>query len=82
MLVTGTQTFKLTRAETSNTLLLVPPEGTCVSTEPTSPVKRGVSCGVPRGSFDAVAAVGFQYEVGYHYTGIFCPLVVYVCVLS
>ncbi|CAM9920275.1 unnamed protein product, partial [Ectocarpus sp. 4 AP-2014] len=32
VLVTGGQTFKLTKAETSNTLLLVPPEGTTAST--------------------------------------------------
>lgn len=81
MLVTGTQTFKLTRAETSNTLLLVPPEGTCVSAGPTSPVKRGVSCGVPGGGFEAVAAVGFQYEVGSHYSETFCALFMYVCVV-
>ena len=56
VLVTGTQTFKLTKAETSNTLLLMPPEGTSAG---------GGSTGTAVGEgFEAVAAVGFQFEVG------------------
>lgn len=54
VLVTGGQTFKLTKAETSNTLLLLPPEGT----------SAGTGSGARRGAgFEAVAAVGYQYEV-------------------
>lgn len=70
--MTGRQTFKLTKAETSNTLLLLPPEGT-LSTGGLRPsygddnegeLEAGMKQGERReGGFEAVAAVGFQYEV-------------------
>lgn len=71
VLVTGEQTFKLTKAETSNTLLLVPPEGTNGSGGTLS--RCGVNSGRGREGgggasgargFEAVAAVGCQFEVG------------------
>lgn len=76
VLVTGSQTFKLTKAETSNTLLLLPPpsEGNSDSLD-----KQSGSGGVPGSGeidcqpkvaatqefegFEAVAAIGYQYEV-------------------
>ncbi|CAN0094300.1 unnamed protein product, partial [Sphacelaria rigidula] len=62
VLVTEGKTFKLTKAETSNTLLLMPPEGTAVTSVPaTACGKGGGEAG--GGGFEAVAAVGFQYEV-------------------
>lgn len=74
VLVTGGQTFKLTKAETSNTLLLLPPEGTSVSGGSGSDSGSGGSSGGQGagdrgargavGGFEAVAAVGFQFEVG------------------
>lgn len=70
VLVTGGKTFKLTKAETSNTLLLLPPEGTGVgagadagdSDAEARMVGREGGGGGSSG-FEAVAAVGFQYEV-------------------
>lgn len=76
VLVTGGQTFKLTKAETSNTLLLMPPEGThCGREDGTGcPPEAGSANGPDRemggsgaaggGGFEAVAAIGFQFEVG------------------
>lgn len=94
VLVTGGQTFKLTKAETSNTLLLVPPEGTNGGGGSSSSISSdanglgngdkndrggsgdgGGSSGRSggrewagdgargEGGFEAVAAVGFQFEV-------------------
>ncbi len=84
VLVTGGQTFKLTKAETSNTLLLVPPEGTNGSGAAGlgNGNENGGGGGGGGGSsngnggrewagdgtkgaggFEAVAAVGFQFEV-------------------
>lgn len=68
VLVTGGQTFKLTKAETSNTLLLVPPEGTSggSGSGSGSSSRDGARDGgaIGAGGFEAVAAVGFQFEVG------------------
>lgn len=90
VLVTGGQTFKLTKAETSNTLLLVPPEGTngggldgangsgSGKNDRSGSGDGGGSSGSRggggrewagdgakgEGGFEAVAAVGFQFEVG------------------
>lgn len=99
MLVTGGQTFKLTKAETSNTLLLVPPEGAHSGggggssssgnglgngnvNEDENDRSGSADGGGSRksrrsggrewsgdgangeGGFEAVAAVGFQFEVG------------------
>ena len=67
VLVTGGQTFKLTKAETSNTLLLLPPEGTCGGGSGSGGGDGGGSNAVAgaggEGGFEAVASVGFQYEV-------------------
>lgn len=63
VLVTGGQTFKLTKAETSNTLLLLPPEGTCGDGSDGGGGSDGVAGAGGEGGFEAVAAVGFQYEV-------------------
>lgn len=70
VLVTGGQTFKLTKAETSNTLLLLPPEGTCGGGSGGSSGggsggggSDGVAGAGGEGGFEAVAAIGFQYEV-------------------
>ncbi|CAM9594338.1 unnamed protein product, partial [Ectocarpus sp. 12 AP-2014] len=74
VLVTGGQTFKLTKAETSNTLLLVPPEGTTANTggggngageSGGGCARKGDGgCGtMGEGGFEAVAAVGFQFEL-------------------
>lgn len=94
VLVTGGQTFKLTKAETSNTLLLVPPEGTngdggsggsgsdangLGNADENDRIGGGDGGGSSshsggrewagdmakgHGGFEAVAAVGFQFEVG------------------
>lgn len=71
--MTGGQTFKLTKAETSNTLLLVPPEGTtastgggdgaCESSSDCTGKGDGGGGSKGEGGFEAVAAVGFQFEV-------------------
>ncbi|CAN0553458.1 unnamed protein product, partial [Ectocarpus sp. 12 AP-2014] len=75
VLVTGGQTFKLTKAETSNTLLLVPPEGTTANTGGGGNgageggggcTRKGDGGGGTKGEgggFAAVAAVGFQFEL-------------------
>lgn len=75
VLVTGGKTFKLTKAETSNTLLLLPPEGSTASGAAAGGdgdagafSSSGGSDGEGadeggRGGFEAVAAVGFQFEV-------------------
>lgn len=60
VLVTGRQTFTLTRAETSNTLLLLPPEGSGTGGSVRDAAK--VAATGTREGFQAVAAVGFQYE--------------------
>lgn len=92
VLVTGGQTYKLTKAETSNTLLLMPPEGTNGGGGSSSSDANGLGNGNENGrggsgdgggssgrsggrewagdgakgegGFEAVAAVGFQFEVG------------------
>lgn len=76
VLVTGRQTFKLTKAETSNTLLVVPP----VLEEPAGGVgevgeegveaaREAAAAAATGRSFQAVAALGFQYEVLYRTHG-------------
>ncbi|CAM9664068.1 unnamed protein product [Ectocarpus sp. 6 AP-2014] len=75
VLVTGGQTFTLTKAETSNTLLLVPPEAATANTGVAGGNGASESSGgctgkgdggggaKGEGGFEAVAAVGFQFEL-------------------
>lgn len=73
VLVTGCQTFKLTKAETSNTLLLVPPPSEKVDdghgdSDSGNPGGTGARPAVGTGTdgsgtFEALALTSFQYEV-------------------